>query len=409
MTDVYDLARRYIAKAAPAVSGQGGHDQTFSVACALIKGFDFSIAEARPLLQEYNQRCEPPWSEAELEHKLRSADAAADSDAFGGSKKRGWLRPSDADGPRKLPPPKQPETKPIFHETKLAKFAARWRPFVNTAWLADRSAINPYQLAPRDFLIALYGFEKVVIFTNNKSQGQALYPEEEIPLASAEGVWFLAQPVDGEYHPNPRNLNKLTGEPIPSRRSEESVAAWRFLVLESDKANPRDWLAAIVQLPLAISAIYTSGRRSIHALVRVDASSLEAWRKFAGQVKRVLVTLGADQQVAATAVRLSRLPGCYRGPSLQKLLYLNPQPEAKPIILLPRKRDVLGEAIARAKVQVASAADVIEQAGAKNLDACIAALDSADTLKSSNPSEAIAILKWFESEPAAHAALSAFS
>ena len=67
-------ARAYIAKMPPAISGQGGHDQTFAVACALILGFNLSIEQAFPLLQEYNDRCDPPWTEAELRHKLEDAD-----------------------------------------------------------------------------------------------------------------------------------------------------------------------------------------------------------------------------------------------------------------------------------------------------------------------------------------------
>src|SRR5436190_4487383 len=120
--DIYEQAWRYIAKAAPAISGQGGHDQTFSVACTLVKGFDLSIAEARPLLWEYNQRCQPEWSGAELEHKLHSADTAPDVDQFGTPKPRGWLlpheRPLTREQPRASPPIAQ--AKAEFAPSKLA-------------------------------------------------------------------------------------------------------------------------------------------------------------------------------------------------------------------------------------------------------------------------------------------------
>jgi len=42
------------------------------------------------------------------------------------------------------------------------------------------------------------------------------------------------------------------------------------------------------------------------------------------------VTLGVDGQVL-TAVRLSRLPGCYRDDRIQELLYLNPDADGEPI------------------------------------------------------------------------------
>jgi hypothetical protein len=79
-------ARAYVAKIPPAISGQDGHGQTFAVACALVKGFDLSIENALPILQEYNKLCVPPWSLKELQHKLDNADAAEDD------KPRGYLK-----------------------------------------------------------------------------------------------------------------------------------------------------------------------------------------------------------------------------------------------------------------------------------------------------------------------------
>ena len=67
-------ARRYLAKIPAAVSGQHGHNATFHAACALVKGFDLTPDEVLPLLQQWNETCQPPWSEAELRHKLADAD-----------------------------------------------------------------------------------------------------------------------------------------------------------------------------------------------------------------------------------------------------------------------------------------------------------------------------------------------
>ncbi len=41
-----ERARKYLAAIPGAVSGQGGHDQTFSAACALVNGFALSEADA---------------------------------------------------------------------------------------------------------------------------------------------------------------------------------------------------------------------------------------------------------------------------------------------------------------------------------------------------------------------------
>jgi hypothetical protein len=65
--------RKYLATIPQAVSGQRGHDQTLYVAGRLVRGFSLSPEEAYPYLAEYNQRCDPPWTEHELRRKLSEA------------------------------------------------------------------------------------------------------------------------------------------------------------------------------------------------------------------------------------------------------------------------------------------------------------------------------------------------
>lgn len=71
---VVERARKYVAKAEPAVSGSSGHNATFSVACALVLGFSLTNEQALSVLAEWNQTCQPPWSQKDLEHKIKSAD-----------------------------------------------------------------------------------------------------------------------------------------------------------------------------------------------------------------------------------------------------------------------------------------------------------------------------------------------
>ena len=73
MTDLIARARAYVAKMPPAVAGQHGHDATFKVALALIHGFGLSEEDAMPIMEEYSNRCTPPWTRKDLEHKLNSA------------------------------------------------------------------------------------------------------------------------------------------------------------------------------------------------------------------------------------------------------------------------------------------------------------------------------------------------
>lgn len=68
-----ERARRYLARMPPAIAGQGGDALTYRVACVLCIDYGLSDAEALPLFRDWNARCQPPWTEAELRAKLRSA------------------------------------------------------------------------------------------------------------------------------------------------------------------------------------------------------------------------------------------------------------------------------------------------------------------------------------------------
>jgi len=68
-----DQCRNYVQKCQAAVSSNGGHNQTFAVARAIFYDFGLTEGEGWPIFVEYNQRCEPPWSEYELRHKMIDA------------------------------------------------------------------------------------------------------------------------------------------------------------------------------------------------------------------------------------------------------------------------------------------------------------------------------------------------
>ena len=66
-------ARAYLRATPPAIQGQGGDTHTFAVVCRIVRGFDLDESVARELLSEWNQRCQPPWSEDELDAKISGA------------------------------------------------------------------------------------------------------------------------------------------------------------------------------------------------------------------------------------------------------------------------------------------------------------------------------------------------
>ena len=239
--------------------------------------------------------------------------------------------------------PPAPRTSYVL--SKLEKVARRLDGFT-TEELEAKSPIRPDNRTPASFLHALYRTgERVLIFDRYKSQGQAVWERKDSPYDAGEldsfikpsqgvGAWFLAAPITGDWI----NLERLKSEHNPdgrTRRAEECVTSFRFLVLESDRAPADLWIAALAQLPLPIVAVYSSGGRSIHALVRIDAKDGADWRAIKTRIAPGLVTLGADSD-AMTAVRLTRLPCCYRAEksAWQELYYLNPGADSTPIYQL---------------------------------------------------------------------------
>ena len=157
----------------------------------------------------------------------------------------------------------------------------------------------------------------------------------------------MTNPVSGEWVIQP--ATSPGGAAKWGRRHGACITSWRYLLLESDTAPEELWLKALCLLPLPISAIFTSGGRSVHALVRADAISKPELDQVRDVLRQTLGPLGADC-AALSAVRLARLPGCLRlgkkddagryhrhpKPPLQRLVWLNPETDGTPIMDLAK-------------------------------------------------------------------------
>jgi len=81
---VFERCQKYVDKMPAAISGENGSAKTFHVACVALKGFELTTSQTMEILKEFNGRCDPPWSDYELQHKIDDAAKAS-----GGS---GYLR-----------------------------------------------------------------------------------------------------------------------------------------------------------------------------------------------------------------------------------------------------------------------------------------------------------------------------
>ena len=67
-------ASAYLARMPQAISGSRGHDALWNATLAVAQGFGLSESAAFAVLwNEYNPRCQPPWSEKDIRHKLADA------------------------------------------------------------------------------------------------------------------------------------------------------------------------------------------------------------------------------------------------------------------------------------------------------------------------------------------------
>jgi hypothetical protein len=251
--------------------------------------------------------------------------------------------------------------RPKINQALVESFTHGVPAVIDEAWVTRRSPVDPATVTPGIFCDSIFEpGEKVLIFTSQYSQGDFLWwcgrggfrlsphrgvkaVPSDLPKGGKDGVFYLSQPVSGRWEVKPdvkwnpqASAREVRG--MYTRRSEQNVTGWRHFVFESDELDASTWLRVLAAIDLPIVAIYTSGGRSIHAIVRSVVESKAQWDATARVLRQVLCPLGADP-AALTAVRLSRLPGCLRGEKMQRLLFLNPSPSSsQKLFLLPEIR-----------------------------------------------------------------------
>ena len=340
--------QKYLDRCEPAVSGTHGHDATFRVTCALIHGFGLDPETAFGLLKDfYNPRCEPPWSDTELGHKVRDACNTQPL------KERGYLL-----GPGAQVAPLSDTTgelscssvpKAVYDPVYLESFTAELTTPIDNAYLESRSQFSCHNRSPAGFLHKIFHpGEHVWVSEKTASSQGLLWTHEGLVQNLTEldhlrkgrpGVWFLSNPVDGQPHQLERLKSQFNAEGI-SFRASECITNWRHAVLETDDAPEELWLKALALLPLPIIAIYHSGKRGAHAVLNLGAKTPKEWHQRLAPHCEHLQRLGACSGTLRP-VCLSRLPNCMRGQTkrLQQLLYLTPDADGTPIAKRPVRED----------------------------------------------------------------------
>lgn len=123
------------------------------------------------------------------------------------------------------------------------------------------------------------------------------------PLA---GAWIRFNPLDGKDCRN------------------ENVTDYRYALVESDRMELQEQYAALLAMELPIACLVSSGGKSLHAIVRVDAPNYTEYQKRVDYLYNVCQKNGMtiDRQNRNPS-RLSRMPGITRNGNQQALLAVN--------------------------------------------------------------------------------------
>lgn len=120
------------------------------------------------------------------------------------------------------------------------------------------------------------------------------------------GAWIRFNPLDGKGCKN------------------ENVTEYRYALVESDNTPIDKQNALIRELELPVACLVHSGGKSLHAIVRIEASNYDEYRKRVDYLYKICKKNGIDVDTQnKNPSRLSRMPGVMRNGKKQFLVATN--------------------------------------------------------------------------------------
>lgn len=129
--------------------------------------------------------------------------------------------------------------------------------------------------------------------------------------------------VLGDYNPKAGawiRFNPLDGKGVKN----ENVTEFRYALVESDSIDIERQNTIIRELELPVAALVYSGKKSLHAIVHIDAENYDEYRKRVDFLYNICQKngLSIDTQNRNPS-RLSRMPGVQRGENKQFIVDVN--------------------------------------------------------------------------------------
>lgn len=320
-----EQARHYLQSVDPSISGNGGHNKTFHTAYILVQEFGLPITEARPLMIEYNARCQPPWTEKEIDHKLADAERKAPPPEGRGYRisKRFRHTFKDRSNTRTAPPAHRPL--PPVNATKELKVAARKYECSDELVVPDPLPNGTVELIKAAFKQG-EGVRIAKAKTgedgreNPKDAGTTLSREEWLKRLADNGG-----DINNFIASSERNGIYVGLNPMKIGGSKDSdVTDYRHALVEWDDISKEEQWNIITQSGVPCTAVIDSGGKSLHAWVRIDAQDRQEFDSRVKVIYQHFEVSGVKlDDKNKNPSRLSRLAGCVRGKNRQELLALN--------------------------------------------------------------------------------------
>jgi len=299
---------RFLSKCPGAVSGQHGHDRTFSVACALYHGFALSESETLHFLSNWNSKCDPPWTEKELEHKVNGVVNTVDS------KPRGYLLGDTERDNLVLPSRTHVRTTPKWPplDAPMVKRIEQSHGGLSELW--ERSPIAPSDVPDSERVLDNLFPQDSLLCLGKSSSVFDTRPRNDWRGQSGRNQFIVPSPMSA--------LRGLTKEGKESAHCLANTGPRRFIVVEFDRSTIDFQAAALLHLSkfLPLACAVHSGSKSVHGWFYCQPfPEVKTWKFF-----RYAVSIGGDR-ATWTRSQFVRLPdGTRDNGKVQNVYYLNP-------------------------------------------------------------------------------------
>jgi hypothetical protein len=213
--------------------------------------------------------------------------------------------------------------------------ASPWPP--DSDWRKDSSRLIAALYEPGDYinLVKDFSIERLSDGkekANPRGAGKTLLRDEWLSYFRIHGT----PQTDAGCWIRPNPVRSSRGSGAQGAHTDQDVADFRLLLLESDQLPLGLQISLWSRLPLPVAVLLDTGGRSIHAWLKIDCKDEAEYREIASLIYQGLARFGLCPNNKNPS-RLSRLPGAMRllgarmGKMGQRLLYLNGDQSERPI------------------------------------------------------------------------------